>query len=349
MRKFLLAATLLILAGIALYGQTAATQPFAVQYVDGSVQVQLKAQTTWKTLKVKDQVPVDATLKVAKGAMVELARDKTILTLIKEGTYPMAGMIAKVQSSGAGVGSTVAAKIKAVASEPVQSSTTGGVRAAKAGDMPDWNNGGYSLQQKVKDKASEEDYYNLVFKYWGIRGGYADRPELFMVEDYWMAVDQGVRALIEGTYDRAIQQLRGAVTEAIFDDEVKRANYLLAVAYTEGGSPARAWKILSELALVPDDLEYKDFLIRKAQLQVDSLLNEDALATLKPLLDPLAKDEFGQAACLIAYYANKGLDRSKEAAEMKQKGLSITYMRTDEKGNQVQVTSETAKILATLP
>jgi hypothetical protein len=348
MRKLLLTTTLFILAGIALYGQTA-TQPFAVQYVDGSVQVQLKGQATWKTLKVKDQVPVDATLKVAKGAMIELARDKTILTLIKEGTYPMTGLIAKVQASGTGIGSTVAAKIKAVASDPVQSSTTGGVRAAKGGEMPDWSNGGYSLQQKVKDKASEADYYDLVFKYWGIRGGYADRPELFMVEDYWMAVDKGVRALVEGAYDKAIQYLRDAVTEAIFDDEVKRANYLLAVAYAEGGSPARAWKILSGMELVPDDLEYRDFLIRKAQLQVDSLQNEDALATLKPLLDPLAKDEFGQAACLVAYYADKGLDRSKDAADIKQKGLSITYTRTDEKGNQVQVTSETAKILATLP
>jgi hypothetical protein len=349
MRKLLLTGTMFVLAGLALFGQAAATPPFAVQYVDGSVQVQLKGQTTWKTLKVKDEVPVDATLKVAKGAMIELARDKTVLTLIKEGTYPMAGMIAKVQSSGTGVGSTVAAKIKAVASEPVQSSTTGGVRAAKAGEKPDWNNGGYSLQQKLKDDAEGHDYLDLQFRFWGVRGGYADRPALKMYEEYWVAVDDGVRALMESTYDKAIQHLRDAVTEAIFDDEVKRANYLLAVAYAEGGSPARAWKILSELQVGPDDLEYKDFLIRKAQLQVDSLLNEDAIATLKPLLDPLSKDEFGQAACLVAYYAFKGLDRAKEAADAKQKGLSITYTRTDEKGNQVQVTSETAKILATLP
>lgn len=347
MRKLLIAGIFIILAGLALYGQTAATQPFVVQYVDGSVQVQLKGQATWKTLKVKDQVPVDATLKLAKGATIELARDKNVLTLIKEGTYPMTSLIAKVQSSGAGIGSTVAAKIKAVASVPVQSSTTGGVRAGIP--TADWTNGGYSLQQKLKDEASGYDYLDLQFKFWGIRGGYADRPTLHMVEEYWVAVDQGVRSLMDGTYDTAIQHLRDAVTEAIFDDEVKRANYLLAVAYAEGGSPARAWKILSDLTVGPDDLEYKDYLIRRAQLQVDSLQNEDALVTLKPLLDPLAKDEFGQAACLIAWYAYKGLDRSKEAADVKQKGLSIKYTATDENGNKVEVTSETAKILATLP
>lgn len=349
MRKILVAAVILVVAGLGLYGQTVATQPFLVQYVDGSAQVQLKGQATWKTLKVKDQVPVDATLKLAKGAMIELARDKTVLTLIKEGTYPMSGLISKVQASGSGIGSTVAQKIRAVSSEPVQSSTTGGVRAADASTKPDWSNGGYSLQQKLKDEKAGYDYLDLQFRFWGVRGGYAERPQMNMVEEYWTAVDQGIRALIDSTYDKAIQHLRNAVTEAIFDDEVKRANYLLAVAYAEGGSPARSWKILTELQVGPDDLEYRDFLIRKAQLQVDSLLNEDALATLKPLLDPLAKDEFGQAACLVAYYAWKGLDRAKEAADVKQKGLSITYTRADEKGNQVAVQSETAKILATLP
>jgi len=347
MRKLFIAGFLLVLAGLALYGQTA-TQPFVVQYVDGSVQVQLKGQSTWKSLKAKDQVPVDATVKVAKGAMIELARDKTVLTLIKEGTYPMTGLIAKLQSSGGGVGQTVAQKIRAVASEPVQSSTTGGVRAGIL-KKPNWSDGGYSLLQKQKDDLAGYDYLDLQFKFWGIRGGYADRPELSMVEEYWVAVDKGVRAMIEGSNDKAIQYLRDAVTEAIFDDEVKRANYLLAVAYTEGGSPARAWKILSDLAVSPDDLEYKDYLIRKAQLQVDSLLNEDALVTLKPLLDPLSKDEFGQAACLVAYYAYKGLDRSKEATDVKQKGLGIKVTVKDENNNNVEVTTETANILATLP
>jgi hypothetical protein len=246
-----------------------------------------------------------------------------------------------------GIGSTVAQKIKAVASEPVQSSTTGGVRAGIP--TANWSDGGYSLLQKQKDDLAGNDYLNLQFKFWGIRGGYADRPTLQMVEEYSVAVDKGVRALIEGTNDKAIQYLRDAVTEAIFDDEVKRANYLLAVAYTEGGSPARAWKILSDLAVGSEDLEYKDYLIRKAQLQVDSFLNEDALVTLKPLLDPLSKDEFGQAACLVAYYAYKGLDRSKEAADMKQKGLGIKITVKDENDNKVEVTSETANILSTLP
>ena len=57
MRKLVVAGFLLILAGFSLYGQTTVQQPFVVQYVDGSVQVQLKGQTAWKTLKAKDRGP----------------------------------------------------------------------------------------------------------------------------------------------------------------------------------------------------------------------------------------------------------------------------------------------------
>src|SRR5512136_360598 len=131
MRKLVVAGFLLVLAGFSLYGQTTVQQPFVVQYVDGGVQVQLKGQTAWKTLKTRDPVPSDATLKLAKGAMIELARDRTVLSLIKEGMYPMAGLLSKVQTSGSGIGSTVAQKIRAVSTDPVQSSSTGGVRAAK--------------------------------------------------------------------------------------------------------------------------------------------------------------------------------------------------------------------------
>jgi hypothetical protein len=328
--------------------------------VDGSVQVQLKGQTAWKTLKAKDVVPADASIRLAKGAMIEMSRERLMLSLIKDGIYPMTSLLSKVQSSGSTLGSTVAQKIRAVSSDPVQSSTTGGVRAAQAGP-PDWSNGGYSIEQKLRDEKEKADLIaaknvktegfeidNLQFFYWGLRGGYAEREVPRMYEEYKDAIDLGIRALIEAKYDAAIEHLRSAVTAAIFTEEVRKANYLLAVAYVEAGSPVRAWKIISGMSMVKDDFEYNDFLIRKAQLQVDALQYEDALATLKPLLEPLVKDEFGQAACLVAYYANKGLNRSKEAADARQKGLGILFFVEDEKGKKTEVKSETARIFASL-
>jgi hypothetical protein len=359
MRRLVVAGFLLVLAGFALFGQVAVQAPFLVQYVDGSAQVQLKGQTAWKTLKARDQVPADATVKLAKGAMVELARDKTQLSLIKEGIYPMAGLLSKVQASGAGLGSTVAQKIRLVSSQPVQSSTTGGVRAGTV--KRDWSSGGYTRKQKLEDEKEKADLIakkevpkegfeidNLQFFYWGIKGGYAERENPRMYEEYKDALDQGIRALIDAQYEAAIEHLRGAVTAAIFTEEVRKANYLLAGAYVEIGSPVRAWKIISGMSVAKDDMEFGDFLLRKAQLQVDALEYEDALATLKPLLEPLAKDEFGQAACLVAYYAYKGLNRGRDASEIKQRGLGITFLGEDDKGNKVVVESETARILAGL-
>jgi hypothetical protein len=323
----------------------------------------LKGQTAWKTLKAKGSVPADATVKVAKGAMIEMARDATVLSLIKEGLYPMAGLLSKVEASGSGLGSTVAQKIKAVSSEPVQSSTTGGVRAAEGGEKPDWTNGGYTLKQKLEDEKDKADLIakmavpkegfeidNLQFFYWGIKGGYAERTTSDWSEEYDDAIDKGIRAIIDSQYDAAIEHLRNAVTEALpsFPAEVRAANYLLAVAYVEAGSPVRAWKIISGMDVMKDDREYRDVLIRKAQLQVDALQYEDALATVKPLLEPLAKDEFGQASCLVAYFAYKGLNRFKEAADIRQKGLSIVFTGYDTSGNKVVVETETARILAGL-
>jgi hypothetical protein len=70
---------------------------------------------------------------------------------------------------------------------------------------------------------------------------------------------------------------------------------------------------------------------------------------LKPLLEPLVKDEFGQAACLVAYFAFKGLNRNKEATDIRQKGLGITFLQgVDEVGKPVVVETETARILKSL-
>lgn len=359
MRRLVIAGFVLVLAGLALYGQSATQQPFTVQYLDGSVQVQLKGQTAWKTLKVKAVVPADATLRLAKGAMIELVSGKTVLSLIKDGIYPMASLLAKVKTTSGGLGMTVAAKLKAVSSEPVQSSTTGGVRAIV--EVPDWSNGGYTLAQMLideKDKSEKIaksefpeggfDIDNLQFTHWGVKNGYADRMASNWAEEFGDEIDLGIRALIASQYDAAINRLRNAVTQAILPHEVRKANYLLAVAYAEAGSPARAWKIISEMSVAKDDLEYGDFLIRKAQLQVDALQYEDALLTLKPLIEPLAKDEFGQAACLVAWYAYKGLNRAREASDMKKKGLSVVILKKDSAGNEWTAETEAARILATL-
>ena len=119
MRRLIVAGFLLLVAGFALYGQSTAQKPFKVQYVDGTVEMQLKGQTAWKPLKVNTLVPVDATVRLVGGAAVELMLDKTRISLIKAGTYPMAGLVSKMKTStGTGLGASVAQKIAMITTTP---------------------------------------------------------------------------------------------------------------------------------------------------------------------------------------------------------------------------------------
>jgi hypothetical protein len=327
MRRQAVAGFVLVLVGFVLYAQSGAQEPFVVQYIDGAVQAQLKGQTSRRSLKVMDRVPGDATVKLPKGATIELACGKFVIAVVGEGTYTISGLLSRFERLGLEAGSTVAQKIKAVAREP-----------ARINMRPDWSEGGYTYQQMQVDEREKvgqitqgynprEGFQidNLRFFHWGLKGGYAqlDVPRIY--EEYQDAIDRGIRSLIRARYNEAIEHLRNAVDDAIFPDEVLRSKYLLAVAYAEYGSPVRAWKTISGLTGTKKDLEYGDLLVRKAQIQMDTFQCEDALATISPLLEPLAKDEFGQAACLVAYYAYRGLNRNKEASEMRQKALSIAF------------------------
>jgi hypothetical protein len=342
MRKLCVVGLLFALLGLALHAQAAAQKPYVVQYVDGSVLVQLKNQAAWKVVKIRNSIPADATLRLAKGAIIELKRDKTVVSLVKEGTYPVSKFAAKA-GGGAGSGALdlVAQKIEALGSSPAAAggvgagSTAAGVRGKKIA-IADLRVGltGYLV-------------------HWGVLG--AVKENIDFVEEDQLIISEAIRVLlVRSDYPAAIRKLEAGLREVMEPDRGYEMAYLLATAYSKSGSAARAWKAMS---LIPDSVTpaewirpeaYSDSLLRKAQIQVDLAEYSDALVTLKPLLDPLVKDEYGQAACLIAYHAFKGLDRTDDAADARRKGLGITIFRSDS-GNPVEVTSETAKILAALP
>jgi tetratricopeptide (TPR) repeat protein len=99
--------------------------------------------------------------------------------------------------------------------------------------------------------------------------------------------------------------------------------FRLAEAYLGQGKTARAWKLIS--SMTPDMSLgcYNDFLILKSQLQADALEYVDSLATIAPLLEPLAQNGYGQFACLIAYHDLKNLGRTEEASDIRARGIAI--------------------------
>jgi hypothetical protein len=337
MRTLFLAGSFLVLAGLALHGQAASTQAFEVRYLDGSVQVQLKGQATWKSLQTGNQVPVDAAVKVGKSAAIELARGTTVISLVKEGTYLMASLLGRVPASGTVPGSGIAAKLHTLTSERPQSSSAGGTRADPCDEYLPFENGGCTDPNAFFAGGSE---CALRFVYWGIKAGYLRILPTSVVfqDEIDMAIDDAVRDLLRGDYTTAIDRLRefNEPSSPRLGDTTT-ARYLLASAYAETGQSARAWTLLAGLTVAKDDRAYRDILIRKAQLLVDSFQDQDALDILQPLLTPLETSEFGQAACLVAYYACLDLGKPDLAADVRRRGIGMDS------------TSPTAKILATLP
>jgi hypothetical protein len=292
MRRLIVAGILLVIAGFALYGQSTVQKPFVVQYVDGKVEIQLKGQTTWKPLNVKGSVPADATVRLDKDATIEILRDTTRVSLIKEGTYPMAGIVSKIKtSSGTGLGASVAQKIAMVV--PTSNTTamrtgdaTAGVRA------PDAAAEKYGLSDMMWDEGTKEFY-------------------------------KEVSALLDTKkYAKAIEKLEPEVATTAGNIKVYNQS-LLVEAFLGSGETSRAWKQISSMKVDPKLPCYNDYLVLKGQVQADALEYEDSLATLKPLLDPLAQNTFGQSACLVAYHAYKGLGKATEAADIREKGIAI--------------------------
>jgi predicted negative regulator of RcsB-dependent stress response len=335
MRKLFLAGSFLVLAGLALHGQATVQKPFVVQYVDGRVEMRVGAAEKQTPLAVKAMVSLDATIIVAKGAMIELKRDATVISLIKAGTYKMAELAGTAQGgTGAGLVAIVASKLKAVTSQPTLTSTVAGVRADPCKDIKEFIKGG-ATDPNLRYCTEVKGAAKIMFVYWGLKGGYIEvSPDMAAdYEEYKNAVDEAIRALLRKQYGAAIEYCMKAFKEASPGDlrdpterenaEMRTAAYLLACAHMENGSMAQAWKAIKDLGANPGDREYKDILIRKAQLQVDGFLFDEALATLRPLLQPLDRTEFGQAASLVAYHALAGLGRTKEAGEVKKNGLAI--------------------------
>jgi hypothetical protein len=248
--------------------------------------------------------------------------------------------------TGAGAGSgaldLVAQKIEALSSSPT---TAGGSHA-----------GSTAAGVRGENISIADLRFGLsgYLVHWGVLG--AIKANIDFVEEDQLIISEAIRVLlVRNDYPAVIKKLEAGLREVMEPDRGYEMAYLLATAYSKSGSAARAWKAISLIPGTVTSAEwirpeaYADSLLRKGQIQVDLAEYSDALVTLKPLLDPLVQDAFGQAACLIAWYAFKGLDRTDDAAAARQKGLGIRFYRTDDKGNMVEVTSETAKILSALP
>ncbi len=286
----------LLAAVLLVVAGAAFSQSLVVSYADGTVELLLKGQKTWTVLDIGAQVPRDAQVRVSDNGTLEMLAGKTRISIIKNGTYLVADLIKTVGGS----------------------SSTGL---------------GASVAQKLHGLTTEREKQGTAG---GVRGAAVGSSELVWVDESTEIATEVRDLFAKGMYPDAVPILTEAIEAAYTPEEKDEFSFLLASAYSGNGETARAWHTLSPVKLDPATTYYQDMLVLKGQLQADAQQYGDALATLKPLLDPLAKNEYGQTACLVAYYCYKGLDQPGPAADVLKRGVAI------------DPSTETAKQLAAL-
>jgi tetratricopeptide (TPR) repeat protein len=277
MKKIIPLVSIFLLSAAAL----ALAQNLSVDFLDGTVE--LKTASTWRPLSIGDQIGSDATIRLAKGSILELSNSSQRISIVKEGTYVLSTLIKPSSAGDKGLGATLAQKIRNLTTEKQGAGTVGGARGAQMGSPEDI--------QYVDESTMTRDSVNQMFA--------------------------------AGKYEDAIPVLQKAVTESSSRDEETEFYYMLAQAYYNTGKPAKAYSVIAKITVTPSASYYPDFIILKAQVLVDSLAYQDAISLLTPFIASKPKTPYAQIAYLLSAQSSRGLGDEKSAKDALSKGYAL--------------------------
>jgi tetratricopeptide (TPR) repeat protein len=256
-------------------------QSYSVSYSDGTVE--MKTANGWAPLAIGDAVPADASVRVSQSGSLELARGKSRITILKDGTYDIASLTLASEKSGSeGVGANISQKLQSLTSEKPKSTTAGGVRAAEQG-------------QESVTWAEESD--NV-------------RSEVTSL-------------LAQKKYTEALERLADAIKDSSSPADEQEFTYLTGVAYYGAGQTVKAYRALEKVSADPSVEWYPNYILLKAQVLVDSADFSGALDVLHPFLNGNSSGESAQIAYLLAYYCQKGLGNTAEAKAALETGYQL--------------------------
>jgi TolA-binding protein len=275
-RRIILAIAFLLATAGVLFSQA-----ISVNYLDGVVEV--KTAKGWNMLGIGDAVAADATVRITQSGSLELLKGKTRITLLKDGTYEIAKLMAATDKSGVGnTGTVIAQKLQSLTTEKPKTATVGGVRGAAqgTGDVT-WVEEGEESRAKVQALLEQKKY-----------------PE-------------------------AVKVLQQAIDESTVDADEQEFTYLMGVAYYGQGQTAKAYRTLLKVTPPGDAAWYARFVILKAQVLVDTQSYQDALAVLQPFITTYPTGEATQVAYLLTSYCQKGLGDATAARTALDAGYKI--------------------------
>ncbi len=262
----------------------AAAQALTVTYLDGTVTVQ--SAKGWRVLDIGSTVPANGHIRVRDGGTVELARGARHISIIRDGDYAVADLLASSAKPGeAGVGVSLAKKLHSVASGNGQtSSAVGGVRGAAQGD----NSQGLTWM-------SDDD----------------ETPAK-------------VKALLDkDRYKEAEAEITQALSDAQDDQKKQDLNFLLASAYYGEGESGRAYHTLLTLKDNSTSQYYPDSVILKAQILLDNHAYADGLTVLKDFQAGNPDKDYAQVSWLLSAQCYKGLGDQKSEKDALSAGYAL--------------------------
>jgi len=219
---------------------TAGGQSLSVTYADGDVAVRVSG--TWTDLKAGDTVANDATVRIAKGGIVELKLSAATIVLSQAGTYALADILAARQKVSTNkLAAALSHSIAALSGAAAKGQNA--VSGARAGD-----------------KSTDEDFEWAT----GDASSY-----IAAAKDY----------LDSGNSAAALVQLEQAQSEAT-EDEMREVSYYRAEAYALGGRTREAITALSGIQPGKNDAWAGDYALLKARLLIDTFAPQAAVDLL---------------------------------------------------------------------
>lgn len=225
-------ALLLFLVGIT------AAQDVLVEYVEGTVE--LRGLRGWSELYIGDTLPIDATVRLRDGGLLELRSGERTYLISRGGTYGLPSIIdTGERNSAAGIGAVARRGLRRLVTEEDRRPTTAvaGVRADEAVDRSEvtWA-GGESVSELIEEgltllgEDAVEDAYYVFYDAWE----YAGTEDLPRTQFYL-----GYSAYLIGSRAEALGYLQSPPPDPdtpFYDDHLLTLTQILVESFDYAGA-----------------------------------------------------------------------------------------------------------------
>lgn len=249
-------------------------QSVTVQFTDGQLEVQRGGG--WSLVDAGAELAADSVVRLAPGSHAELAQGQRVITLSRPGTYRLPDLFkAAGAASSWGMSSVVSAKLSALA----------GTRA-------------------VAPQSAQM----------GARGSAQGNAGITWVEDEaGEMVRSGIKLLADGRTNDALSAFQQAADGATDRDTEAAARFYAAYVHDQLGQSAQAIRLIARVSPAATVDYYRDFVLLKSRLLIESAAPADALPLIDGYLSISPAGDGAQAAHVLAAFALRALGDSQAA------------------------------------